>query len=61
MAQRLIEEYLAIAGHGADATGPMFRPVTNTARASSTARSIPPRFTATSSANTASTPGSAPR
>jgi integrase/recombinase XerD len=28
MAQRLIEEYLALAGH-ADATGPVFRPVTN--------------------------------
>jgi hypothetical protein len=27
MAQRLIEEYLA--GHGADAAGPVFRPVTN--------------------------------
>ena len=29
MAQRLIEEYLALAGHGADADGPLFRPVTN--------------------------------
>ncbi len=29
MAQRLIEEYLALAGHGADAAGPLFRPVTN--------------------------------
>ncbi len=29
MAQRLIEEYLALAGHGADAGGPLFRPVTN--------------------------------
>jgi integrase/recombinase XerD len=29
MAQRLIEEYLALAGHAADATGPVFRPVTN--------------------------------
>jgi integrase/recombinase XerD len=29
MAQRLIEEYLAAAGHGADTTGPVFRPVTN--------------------------------
>ena len=29
MAQRLIEEYLAVAGHGADAAGPVFRPVTN--------------------------------
>jgi len=29
MAQRLIEEYLALAGHGADAAGPVFRPVTN--------------------------------
>jgi integrase/recombinase XerD len=29
MAQRLIEEYLALAGHGDDAAGPVFRPVTN--------------------------------
>jgi site-specific recombinase XerD len=29
MAQRLIEEYLASAGHGGDAAGPVFRPVTN--------------------------------
>jgi hypothetical protein len=29
MAQRLIEEYLALAGHGADAAGPLFRPVKN--------------------------------
>ncbi len=29
MAQRLIEEYLAVAGHGADAVGPVFRPVPN--------------------------------
>jgi len=29
MAQRLIEEYLALAGHGNDAAGPVFRPVTN--------------------------------
>ena len=29
MAQRLIEVYLALAGHGADAPGPVFRPVTN--------------------------------
>jgi integrase/recombinase XerD len=29
MAQRLIEEYLALAGHAADAAGPVFRPVTN--------------------------------
>src|SRR5208282_2367946 len=29
MAQRLIEEYLALAGYGADAAGPVFRPVTN--------------------------------
>ncbi len=29
MAQRLIEEYLALAGHGEDAPGPVFRPVTN--------------------------------
>jgi hypothetical protein len=28
-AQRLIEEYLALAGHADDATGPVFRPVTN--------------------------------
>ncbi|MGO9265113.1 MAG: tyrosine-type recombinase/integrase [Candidatus Binataceae bacterium] len=29
MAQRLIEEYLALAGHAADTSGPVFRPVTN--------------------------------
>jgi integrase/recombinase XerD len=29
MAQRLIEEYLALAGHGQDAAGPLFRPVMN--------------------------------
>src|SRR5271167_484236 len=29
MAQRLIEEYMAFAGHGADSAGPVFRPVTN--------------------------------
>jgi integrase len=29
MAQRLIERYLALAGHGADAAGPLFRPVAN--------------------------------
>jgi site-specific recombinase XerD len=29
MAQRLIEEYLAMAGHAADLPGPVFRPVTN--------------------------------
>jgi len=29
MAQRLIEEYLAVAGHGGDAVAPVFRPVTN--------------------------------
>jgi hypothetical protein len=29
MAQRLIEAYLAVAGHGADAADPVFRPVTN--------------------------------
>jgi site-specific recombinase XerD len=29
MAQRLIEEYLALAGHGGDSGGPVFRPVTN--------------------------------
>src|ERR1022692_16700 len=28
-AQRLIEEYLALAGHGADVAGPLFRPVKN--------------------------------
>src|SRR5215469_10557355 len=28
-AQRLIEEYLALAGHGHDAAGPLFRPVAN--------------------------------
>ena len=29
MAQRLIEEYLALAGHGSDTAGPVFRPVMN--------------------------------
>jgi integrase/recombinase XerD len=29
MAQRLIEEYLALAGHGDNTVGPVFRPVTN--------------------------------
>jgi site-specific recombinase XerD len=29
MSQRLIEEYLALAGHAADAIGPLFRPVKN--------------------------------
>ena len=29
MAQLLIEEYVALAGHGTDAAGPVFRPVTN--------------------------------
>ncbi len=29
MAQRLIEAYLALAGHGTDAAGPVFRPVAN--------------------------------
>jgi integrase/recombinase XerD len=28
-AQRLIQEYLALAGHGDDAAGPLFRPVKN--------------------------------
>jgi integrase/recombinase XerD len=35
MAQRLIEEYLELAGHGGgDAAGPVFRPVTNNRTAS---------------------------
>jgi site-specific recombinase XerD len=29
LAQRLIEEYLALAGHADDSSGPVFRPVTN--------------------------------
>ena len=29
LAQRLIEEYLAVAGHALDAPGPVFRPVKN--------------------------------
>jgi integrase/recombinase XerD len=29
MAQRLIEEYLALAGHGADTAAPVFRPMVN--------------------------------
>jgi site-specific recombinase XerC len=29
LAQRLVEEYLALAGHGTDTEGPVFKPVTN--------------------------------
>src|SRR5271155_2822940 len=29
LVQRLIEEFLALAAHGTDAAGPVFRPVTN--------------------------------
>jgi integrase/recombinase XerD len=29
LAQRLLEEYLVFAGHAADTSGPVFRPVTN--------------------------------
>jgi hypothetical protein len=48
LAQRLIEEYLALAGHAADSAGPVFRPVTNNRtgdldRLSMIVRSIPPR------------------
>jgi integrase/recombinase XerD len=49
LAQRLVGEYLALAGHGADLDGPLFRPVANNAPATSTARSTRPRSTATSS------------
>jgi integrase len=49
MAQRLIEEYLALAGHAADAAGPVFRPVPTIARASSISRSMDVRSTTTSS------------
>ena len=62
MAQRLIEEYLALAGHGADARRPRVPPGEEQPhRASSTGRSIPVRSTATSSGNTAWRPASAPR
>ena len=44
MAQRLIEEYLAVAGHRGDAAGPVFRPVTNNRAGGSTGRSIPVRL-----------------
>ncbi len=49
VAQRLIEKYLAVAGHGVDAACPVFRPVTNNRTRSWTGRSIPTRSTATSS------------
>jgi integrase/recombinase XerD len=48
MAQRLIEEYLAAAGHGADAAGPVFRPVTNNCTKKLLPAGYPSRWQATS-------------
>ena len=42
LAQRLIEDYLAFAGHGDDAKGPLFRPVRNNATAEGLARPLNP-------------------
>ena len=61
MAQRLIEEYLALAGHGDDAAGSVFRPVTNNRTKELEKPSIPTRFTATSSRSMALKRISAPR
>src|SRR6202789_2174533 len=41
-AQRLIEEYLALAGHGADSGGPLFRPVKNNRTAEKLDRPLDP-------------------
>lgn len=41
-AQRLIEEYLALAGHGADVGGPLFRPVKNNRTAEGLDRPLDP-------------------
>jgi hypothetical protein len=43
LAQRLLEEYLALAGHAADITVPVLLPVLIIAPATSIVRSIPPR------------------
>jgi hypothetical protein len=61
MAQRLIEEYLALAGHGGDTAAPCSVRLRTTARAISTVRSLPVRSTTTSSGNMARRPASAPR
>ena len=61
MAQRLIEEYLAFARHGADTAAPVFRPVTNNRTGISTVRFLPARSTTTSSGNMAWRPASALR
>ena len=42
LAQRLIEEYLALAGHGADIAGPLFRPVRNNRTAEKLDRPLDP-------------------
>jgi integrase/recombinase XerD len=41
-AQRLVEEYLALAGHGEDATAPLFRPVKNNRTAEGLDRPLDP-------------------
>jgi site-specific recombinase XerD len=41
-AQRLVEEYLALAGHGEDAAGPLFRPVKNNRTAEGLDRPLDP-------------------
>jgi integrase/recombinase XerD len=62
MVQRLIEEYLALAGHGDDVAAPVFRPVTNN-RTGEPDRPLYPGSvsTTTSSGNTGLRPGSAPK
>jgi integrase len=42
MGQRLIEEYLALAGHGGDWDGPLFRPVKNNRTAEKLERPLDP-------------------
>ena len=42
MAQRLIEEYLALAGHALDAPGPLFRPVKNNRTPEGLCRALDP-------------------
>jgi integrase/recombinase XerD len=42
LAQRLIEEYLALAGHAGDTTGPLFRPVRNNRTAEKLDRPLDP-------------------
>ena len=51
-AQRLIEDYLAMAGHREALNGALFRPVKNNRTARSSGRSMRTRYTATSFATT---------